>query len=245
MDEFEGKTIMESDKLRDIIGWDTINWSQALSYWGKSIPQRGHGDLTALELGSGFNGGLSLWLALQGIKTTCSGFSPEYIGASEEAKMIHRKYGINDLVEYEEVDATHIACISKYDIVCYKSMLGGIVREKGLSTAQNVIGGIHKALKPGGVLLFAENLSSTFLHQILRHRYGAGKNKWRYFTIRELIELHDIFNSFEYETYGFLGCFGRSEKQKSVLGSIDLAIFNKMLPKKCNYILAGIAVKQP
>ena len=232
------------DKLKDILGWDTINWSQALHYWDKFIPQENTSNLTALELGSGFNGGLSLWLALKKIKTTCSGYHPRYVGASDKAKLIHHKYDVKDFVEYKEVDARHIPHKSQYDIICYKSMLGGIVAKGEFDTAKKVIDGIYEALKPGGILLFAENILSTSIHQIIRNRYGSGKQKWRYFTIGELIKLHGIFNSFEYQTYGFLGCFGVSEKQRSILGRIDRAIFNKILPERLNYILAGVAIKE-
>lgn len=235
---------MLDDKLKNILGWDTINWSQALQYWDKFIPQEKISNLTALELGSGFNGGASLWLALKGIRTTCSGYHRKYVGASDEAKIIHHRYGVKEFIEYKEVDAIRIPYKSKYDIICYKSMLGGIVREEGLDTAKKVIDGIYEALKPGGILLFAENTSSTTIHQMLRNKYGAGKNKWRYFAIGELIKLHDKFNSFEYQTYGFLGCFGLSEKQRSILGRIDQAIFSKIVPEKWNYILAGVAIKQ-
>lgn len=235
---------MMDDKIKDIIGWDTVNWSQVLYYWDKFIPQEKINNLTALELGCGFNGGLSLWLALKGIKTTCSGYLSKNVDVSLEAKLIHQKYGVKDFIEYKKVDATHIPYDSQYDIICYKSMLGGIVREGGIDIAKKVINGIYEALKPYGILLFAESISSTTIHHSLRNKFGSGKNKWRYFTIGELIKLHDKFNSIEYQTYGFLGCFGLSEKQRSILGSIDNAIFSKIVPEKWNYILAGVAIKQ-
>ena len=235
---------MIDEKLKDIIGWDIVNWSQSIQYWEKFIPQENIDDILALELGSGFNGGLSLWLALKGIKTTCSGYHPNYADASDEAKAIHHKYDVNDLIEYKNVDATNIPYKSEYDIICYKSMLGGIVREKSLETAKKVIDNIYEALKPGGMLFFAENISSTFAHKLLRKKFGAGKNRWRYFTIEELNILHRGFQSFEYRTFGFLGCFGLNEKQNAILGNLDKTISKlKVLPEKWNYILAGVTIK--
>lgn len=229
--------------IKDIVGWDTVNWSQALQYWDNYFPNGNLGCLNALELGSGFNGGLSLWLALKGIKVTCSGYHQKYKGASDKAKSIHKAYGVDNLIEYQEVDATQIPYESSYDIVCYKSMLGGIVRGGKLDIAQNVIKGIYDALKPGGVLFFAENITSTWLHKVMRKKYGSGKNKWRYFTIKEIEELHKQFDVFEYQTFGFLGCFGVNELQRTVLGKIDQMLFSNVLPKNMNYILAGVAIK--
>lgn len=36
------------DKLKDILGWDTINWSQALHYWDKFIPQENISNLNRI-----------------------------------------------------------------------------------------------------------------------------------------------------------------------------------------------------
>ncbi len=233
---------MVEEQLKDIIGWDVANWSQALQYWEKFLPEKKSNDTTALELGSGFNGGLSLWLALKGIKTTCSGYNPNYNGASDQAKAIHEKYGVSDLIEYQEINATEIPYQAKYDIICYKSMLGGIVRKGDMEIAEKVVEEIFSALKPGGVLMFAENTSATFVHKVMRNRFSTGKSGWRYFTIDELNMLHRQFSTFEYRTYGFLGCFGINEQQRRMLGNLDQTIFTK-LPEQWNYFLAGAAIK--
>jgi len=233
---------MTDNKLKDILGWDIVNWSESIKYWEHFICQKNIDNITALELGSGFNGGLSLWLALKGIKTTCSAYHPSYRNVLDKAKTIHLKHGVNDLIDYEEIDATNIPYTSKYDIICYKSMLGGIVRKDDLKTAENVVKQIYAALKPNGMLLFAENITSTVIHKILRKQHGSGRNNWRYFTIDELNLLHTDFKSFEYLTFGFLGCFGRGEKQRSILGRIDQTLFRN-IPENWNYVLAGVAIK--
>jgi len=128
---------MDEETLKDILGWDIINWGQALDFFDASLPEKKQG-LTALELGSGFNGGLSLWLALKGIKVTCSGFNPKYDGVSNEAKEAHIKYQVNKLIEYKEINACDIPYESSFDIICYKSMLGGIVRNQESSIAENI-----------------------------------------------------------------------------------------------------------
>ena len=238
---------MSAQAIQDVIGWDTTNWSQALPFWDTHMPRSGSEQMTALELGGCFfNGGLSLWLALQGIKTVCSGFHPnprKFAAATEATRVIHQKHGIADLIDYEQMDATRIPYKSQFDIICYKSMLGGIVRDRGMDVATAIVDGVREALKPGGLLLFVENKSSSAMHQMLRNRYGAGKEKWRFFTTNEFVELHRAFSSFEYETYGFLGCLGRSERQRSALGVADQSVFSRIVPKRWNYILAGVATK--
>ena len=233
----KGIAVMVNEITKDIIGWDMVNWSQALQYWDKFIPQGKSFNLRALELGSGFNGGLSLWLGLKEIRTTCSGYHPKRVGISSETKTVHKRYGIEDIIHYEEINALDIPYKSRFDIVCYKSMLGGIARNDQLVLAKKVTNTIYESLKPGGVLFLAENLSSTVMHRTARNLFGSGKSNWRYFTTDELIKIHDRFNSFEYQTYGFLGCFGLNEKQKSILGKIDQVVFTKIVPEKWNYIL--------
>ena len=60
---------------------------------------------------------------------------------------------------------------------------------------------------------------------------------------KEIKKLHKQFDVFEYQTFGFLGCFGVNELQRTVLGQIDQMLFSNVLPQNMNYILAGVAIK--
>jgi 2-polyprenyl-3-methyl-5-hydroxy-6-metoxy-1,4-benzoquinol methylase len=105
---------------RDFIDWDVRNWSAALDYW----LARTRKDLSkcyALELGSR-HGGLSLWLALQGARVICSDIRPP----TDSAKQRHRKYGVADRIQYQIVDATDIGYENEFDVVAFKSLLGGL-----------------------------------------------------------------------------------------------------------------------
>jgi hypothetical protein len=131
----------------DIMGWDVKNWSKCLPFFESNFhanPQ------SALELGSGYNGGLSLWLASKGIRTICSGYHPKYSDASNEAKDIHKKYGVSDCISYKRINAAELPYKNEFDIIAYKSMLGGIVRDGDISIAQDVLKGVQNAMKPGG-----------------------------------------------------------------------------------------------
>lgn len=222
----------------DVVGWDVVNWSRALDYWESTLDLK-LADCRALELGCGENGGVSLWLATKGCRVLCSG----HRGVSNAAKAAHRAYGVERLVHYAAIDARAIPFRGTLDLVCYKSVLGGIVRDGSLQVARDVIAQVMQALKPGGKLLFAENLVSTRLHQVLRKHSVAGKNRWRYFAIDDLAELHAGFSAFEYTTFGFAGCLGCTERQRRLLGRLDGRLFDQIVPERWNYVMAGIATK--
>ena len=224
--------------IQEAICWDIVNWSKAVVFW-ESYLNNVQNNAKALELGCGANGGLSLWLASKRYDVVCS----DYQGISESTKKIHDKYKFVNNIEYRIVDALTIPYKEHFDIVCFKSMLGGIVRENDLKIAKKVTTEIYKALKPGGLLLFAENLTSSKIHRLLRAKYGALKNNWHYFSIKEMEDLLQNYSSFNYKTFGFIGCFGRNEKQKRIFGKIDSVLFDKTLNGDLHYIISGIAIK--
>lgn len=228
-----------TDILNEAISWDVVNWSKAVAFWEDKLPEHLKG-LRVLELGCGTNGGLTLWFAYRGAGVVCSGYG----GVPPEPKAIHRKHSLVAGIIYENINALAIPYENKFDIICFKSMLGGIERDAGPGAAALVIAQIHKALKPGGKLLFAENLVATPLHSFLRKAFGAGKNKWHYFTIEEINSLAaDKFEA-ESKMFGVTGLFGYSEPVRRILGNLDTMIFEKVLPKSVRYIYAGVWVKK-
>lgn len=226
---------MDKQILHDIIGWDIVNWSKALTYWEQHT-ELNKGQLTCLELG-GREGGLSLWLALKGHKVICSDLQSPKKNASE----IHRNYDCKSPIGYEAIDATNIPYENKFDVVTFKSILGGISGRNN-DLKKKTINEIWKALKPGGVLLFAENIESSFLHRFLRKKFVEWGKDWNYLKFDELSDVFSSFTSIDYITVGFLGAFGRSEKQRTFLGKLDRA-FEKLIPLKKRYILIGVARK--
>lgn len=227
---------MNKELIQDIIEWDIKNWSKSLKFWSDNIDINNK-EYTCLELG-GRRGGLSLWLALNGNKVICSDLkSPE-----EHASKLHTKYDCSDKIEYATIDATNIPYENKFDIVVFKSILGGISGHGKDELKQTTIDQIYKSLKPGGKLLFAENLESSFLHQTLRKKFIQWGSRWNYLKFKEIEPLFKDFEKIEYQTVGFLGTFGRTEKQRKLLSSVD-AILNPFIPKAKRYILIGIAEK--
>ena len=158
-----------TDKLTsDIIQWDVRSWSEALKYWEQHVNWSTIHN--GLELG-GREGGLSLWLALKGIKTVCS----DLHGVKEAASPLHQRYDVSSLITYKDIDATNIPYENHFDVIAFKSIIGGIGRNDNIEMQKKTFSEIYKALKPGGKLLFAENLAASPLHQTLRKKLKKEK----------------------------------------------------------------------
>jgi SAM-dependent methyltransferase len=213
---------MDQDLLSDCIEWDVVNWSKALKFWEDNF-ELSNRNLLCLELG-GRRGGLSLWLASKGNKVICSDIeNPRII-----AEPIHKKYSLNGEIEYQQIDAQSIPYKNHFDIIIFKSILGGISRG-GDHVKVKVLKEIYSSLKTNGRLLFAENLSASKMHSFLRKKLRRWGPSWNYLQIKEIEQLFNKFDSLQYETAGFLGAFGRNEFQKKVLGRLDTSLFDRIL----------------
>lgn len=195
---------MNIPKLKDIIGWDVVNWSYALKYWEQNTTLE-LSDCFGLEVGSDY-GGLSTWLALKGSRVI---YSDRWNPTRGKGPFLHKKYGIFQLIEYKKVDVTNIQYNSFFDVIMFKSVLGGIVYNSGkeqLEKASNdvfreelqrkAIKEIYKALKPGGEFFFAENLVGSQIHMFLRNKFRKSTLGWRYLTIEEIEDFSSIFSQF-------------------------------------------------
>jgi SAM-dependent methyltransferase len=226
---------MQNPPLADIIQWDVRNWSRAIAYWDRAVDWPSVE--TCLEVGGG-EGGLSLWMAAKGKHVICSDLKDTQLKAAPN----HRRYGLDALVEYRDVDATNMPFENHFDVIAFKSVLGGIGRG-GKHVQQKVIDEILKALKPGGKLLFAENLVASKLHGMLRRRFVRWGRDWRYVTIAEMREFLRNYSHVELRTTGVLGTFGRSERQRRALGAFDQRVLNHLTPAGWQYIAYGTAQK--
>lgn len=226
---------MTNQEIQDIIEWDIVNWKNALLFWEQHLPA--DKTLHCLELG-GRRGGPSLWLALNGHQVICSDLeNPE-----EHAKLLHDKYKVSERISYEAINALEIPYENEFDIIIFKSIIGGISRSGQNELKKKIIDQAYQALKPGGQLFFAENLDSSALHRFARKRFVKWGSEWNYLKYKEIQPIFKDFSSVDYDTVGFFGAFGRSEKQRSVFGKID-KIFKFILPKSKRYIVFGVAKK--
>lgn len=227
---------LNAELVKDIIQWDVKNWSQVLGYWEKEVEWKNIS--TCLELGAR-EGGLSLWLALKGKKIVCSDLKDIKLTAAK----LHKKYNVGGFIEYWDLDATNIPYENQFDLIVFKSVIGGIGREDNKEIQKEVFRQIHKALKPGGKLLFAENLTASPLHRFFRKKFNKWGSYWRYLSISETKEFLGPFSSFKFETTGFLSSFGRSESQRSLLAVADKFVFNHLVPDSWKQIVYGVAEK--
>ncbi|MBK9636839.1 MAG: methyltransferase domain-containing protein [Bacteroidetes bacterium] len=227
---------MTEELKKDIIQWDIKSWSKALDYWEKNIEWNKVEN--GLELG-GRQGGLSLWLALKGKQIICSDLKD----VKNTAEKLHLKYNVASFVQYQDIDATNIPYENHFDIIVFKSIIGGIGSNDNYEIQQKVFKEIYKALKPGGKLLFAENLIASPLHQNLRKKFVNWGSTWRYVSIKEIKECLKDFSAYDIKTTGLLGTLGRNESQRNFLSSIDGLLLNKICPANWKYIAYGIATK--
>jgi len=233
---FATKSYMKSSFLNDVIQWDAKTWSDAILFWEKNMNWTGI--QTALELG-GREGGLSLWLATKGIHVVCSDLE----NSKATAEPLHQKYKIIENIEYEDISALSIGYENHFDVIVFKSIIGGIGRCNCIEKQEIAFQGIYKALKPGGFLLFAENLVASPLHQYVRRRFVKWGSQWRYVSIDEMKHFMVDFSHVSIATTGVLAAFGRSERQRRFLSFFDKILLNKITPAKWKYVVFGIARK--
>ena len=227
---------LTTEQINDILKWDIKSWTTALNYWESNIEWTNvH---KCLELG-GREGGLSLWLALKGKQTLCS----DLTDTEKTSGQLHRKYNLTSLIKYQNIDATNIPYENHFDIIVFKSILGGIGRNNNLEIQQRVIDQTFKALKKGGKLLFAENLIASPLHRELRKRFVNWGDSWRYVSLNEMKTFLKVFSSVDIKATGILATLGRNENQRNILSSVDKLLLNKISPDSWKYISFGIAEK--
>jgi len=222
--------------LNDILDWDVYNWSQVLSFWEKHSAVN-QGSLTCLELGAR-KGGISLWLALNKNKVLCTDLkSPKVL-----AKELHESHRCASLITYDSLNASTFNEGPRYDIVVFKSVLGSVSNQGRDELKKQTIDAIYQSLKPGGKLLFAENLEASFLHRTFRNVFTPWGKNWNYLTYGEIAAVFSSFDQIEFKTSGFLGAFGRTETQREFLGKMDKP-FLPLVPKTSRYIVYGVATK--
>ena len=249
--------------LFDVLQWDVYTWKKALYYWdmvlSEWISSRSLGDaqvlgeiqaagevqtvgdmqavaeIRALDIGAR-DGGLSLYLANKGIRVTCT----DLHGPSEQAREMHHRYEVQDLVEYAEVDATSMPFDDEsFDLVVFKSMLGAVGQSLGIPAVDRVIAEVRRVLKPGGMVLFAENQEGSRFHQWARPRFMPWGATYYYLPQSEIKRLFSNFEGFGFQAYGFTAC---AKKDFLPLAILDRIICLTKQSKRY-YMVFGHALK--
>ena len=219
--------------IKEIFEWDSYNWSKALPFWDDHLKGE---KLHCLELGA-HRGGPSLWLSIKGQHVICS----DLRNPQEQAKAFHDKHDARNIT-YSALSATSLPFENEFDVIIFKSILGGISRNGKDELKSQAIGEMYKALKPGGILLFAENLKSSVLHRFFRSRLRKWGNSWNYLEYRELTPLLSDFSKVEMKTTGFFSALGPNEFSKKLLGMAD-SLLSPLIPPGKKYIVFVAATK--
>jgi ubiquinone/menaquinone biosynthesis C-methylase UbiE len=223
---------MDKQLVHEIIQWDVQNWAKALKFWGEYLKKSNSKKAAAF---GEVNGGLALWLLKNKFHVECSDLND-----LKNAKELHEKYNYLNQVNYSKQDITNIKFDeNSFDIVVFKSVLGSL---STIELQEKAINELYRILKPGGYLLFAENLKGSFLHQIIRKKFITWGKSWRYPKIKELEKHLREFSHVNQKTYGVISLFGRTEKQRSYLALFD-KVFTIVTPKRWRYILFAACKK--
>lgn len=227
--------IKDQNFLKKVIGWDVIGWQPILDYWQRAL--NGNNSGLALEIGCG-PGGMSMWLAKLGFDVVCSDIELP----NEGVKTFHTENNFNN-IQYAVVDVLNIQYDSYFDVIVFKSVVGGVARDGNDKNRELMMEQIHKSLKPGGILIFAENLSASPFHKFFRKNFVRWGNSWNYGTTKNMCDALDVFDEVDFQVRGFLSAFGRNEFQRSLFSRIDGILFERIVPKSWKYIMYGYAIK--
>lgn len=223
--------------LDTYLEWDVATWAQALPFWQRHLARALDG-ARVLEIGAR-HGGLSLWLAHQGAVVVASDLG----GPSDTARSLHDRHPSPTAIEYLDLDATRLDVENEFDVVVFKSVLGGIGGAGGADAQRATLANLHRALKPGGQLLFAENLVASAPVAYLRRRFVQWGARWQYVTLPDLRAMLSPFESATLSTAGTIGLLGRSERQRAALGAIDRRVLDHIGGDRWRYVVFGVATK--
>lgn len=225
---------MDKGLKKDVLEWDIENWSRAVGFWESLGQLEDIKGKEVLDIG-GKNGGISLYWSLKGAHVVCSDIDEKNF---TKARQLHQKYGVDKQIKYEIVDALNMSYENEFDIISFKSVLGGIGRDDNFENQKQMMKNIHKALKTDGFCYYVENLKASGLHQFLRKRLTAWGSSWRYIDLSEIMELGEGFCEIYYKTFGFLGVFGKG----GGMGKCDKLI-DRYVMDKHKYIVSCILKK--
>lgn len=224
--------------LKAVFEWDVLNWSRATALWEQVLHRQPGQDQMALEIGSR-NGGLSLYLARREFQVLCT----DVECPKQTAQPHHRLHRVDHLISYGAANIISLPFASdSFDVVALKSVLGAVGRNGGDAQIRAAVNEVWRILRPGGALIFAENLVGSRIHMFLRRRFVPWGSSWNYASIAQMQEYLARFSEIRYETFGVLATFGRTERQREIIHHVDRVI-SPLIPARHHYIIYGFARK--
>lgn len=225
--------------MRDFVGWDVATWSRPLRFWENRIGTNMNlSGKQGLELGANL-GGLSLFFAHRfGCPMVCS----DYV-FPEQARAWHQAFAGPVPIEYKQVDVRQIPFPeASFDFVVFKSLLGFVGSHGRAEQIGTAMKEIHRVLRPGGVLFFAENLEGSPLHTLARRSFVPWGRHWHYLSLPEIQQLLRCFSTSEVCATGFFAAFvPRPEWLRGMVARFDQSL--PFIPPKWRYVAYGYAAK--
>jgi len=225
---------MINKKLELYFEWDAMVWGQSLTLWTEKLNANRGGKL--LEIGSR-RGTLALMFAKEfDINVVCS----DLRGPDPSAKVLHQENSVLHKMDYVVADCMQLPYREgEFDVIVFKSVIGAL---STFANQQKAIKEIHRVLKPGGVLLFAENKAASKLHMLLRKKLVKWSTYWRYLTTKDIKELLVDFKEVKVKSNGFLSVFIPEGRLKQVAAKVD-GIACVIVPETWKYMSYGYAIK--
>ena len=230
---FVDVSIDKSKYLKDIFQWDVKTWSKAIPFWEQHLSGQSSGKAAAF---GEREGGLSLWLLKRGFDVVCT----DYNDFAEVPLKLHVTYDVDDKIDYQKQNITEPTFEdNSFDVVVFKSVIGALGKKE---LQQKALDELYRILKPGGYLLFAENMEASGLHKYARKKFTNWGHRWRYPTFNEMPEMLNKFSQVDAKTVGFFATFGRSEGQRSFLAGVD-KLFSFLVPRSKRYVMIAACKK--
>jgi SAM-dependent methyltransferase len=228
--------------INDIIEWDVLNWSELIAFW-QPVLDKLDKESKVLAIGER-NGGLSIWLALQGFQVVCT----DREGPEEQAEILHRKHGVSGRIRYDRLDIVNCDWEKEqFDLIIAKSVIGGLKADHKDSKTRNfevqrrAVDNIHGLLKKGGYFLSAENMQGSYLLRQIRKMKSKDKG-WRYFSWNELPALYGSFQKVDTKGFGIFPTLFSDSLTNKVVFFVNKHVL-QWLPNATKYIAFTTAQK--
>jgi ubiquinone/menaquinone biosynthesis C-methylase UbiE len=221
-------------QLKTYLQWDEMAWGECLYLFQDMVKKY---EITkGLEIAAN-KGGMSLFFANElGVVMECTDLSnPE--NSSREAMKNLKDPG---KVSFRALNALEMDLPdNSVDMLIFKSFLGGMIT---FEKQQKAMKEVYRVLKPGGILLFAENLTGSWLHKMARNSFVKWGAKWRYVNLKELESFTSKFSVTRIRTFGFFSIFAKVDFLRPLFYNLDKA-FKYLFPRRSRYIAYGFAIK--
>lgn len=223
------------------LGWNFQNWQEPFLFWKENVGLDLNYKTEVLEIGASSISATVSMFANYGCSCTAS-YYQDAKGVEEYTSMISRDFALKIATCY--LDIFNPQQTKKFDIICMKSVLGGLCRHENFVQLNLVLKNIFSLLKPGGYLYLMENCSGTSLHSKLRNYLGAGKNNWHYFKVEKLIDELQNYGRVRFQTFGFFGFADYKIEALNKIASVSDRFIERFVPQNSRVILSSVIQKR-